>query len=40
MHKTTFRKRYEHYEFLVLPFELKNAPASFMDLISAQKVLF
>ncbi|BFG14618.1 hypothetical protein CerSpe_008920 [Prunus speciosa] len=30
--KTTFRIRYEHYEFLVVPIGLANAPAAFMDL--------
>ncbi|KAG8481041.1 hypothetical protein CXB51_025750 [Gossypium anomalum] len=32
--KTTFRTRYEHYEFLVMPFALTNAPAIFMDLMN------
>ncbi|GKF10815.1 putative reverse transcriptase domain-containing protein, partial [Tanacetum coccineum] len=31
--KTTFRTRYGHYEFQVMPFWLTNAPAVFMDLI-------
>ena len=32
--KTAFRTRYGHYEFLVLPFGLTNAPAYFMDLMN------
>ena len=31
--KTAFRKRYGHFEFTVMPFELTNAPATFMDLM-------
>ena len=31
--KTTFRTRYEHFEFTVMPFELTNAPTSYMDLM-------
>ncbi|KAG8486102.1 hypothetical protein CXB51_019437 [Gossypium anomalum] len=32
--KTAFRTRYGHYEFLVMPFDLTNAPAIFMDLMN------
>ena len=32
--KTAFRTQYGHYEFLVMPFRLTNAPASFMDLMN------
>ena len=32
--KKTFRTRYGHYEFLVIYFVLKNAPATFMDLMN------
>ena len=32
--KTNFRTRYGHYEFVVLPFGLKNSPATFMCLMN------
>jgi hypothetical protein len=32
--KTAFRTRYEHFEFLTMPFELTNAPMVFMDLMN------
>ena len=32
--KTAFRTRYGHYEFLVMPFSLTNAPTAFMDLMN------
>ena len=32
--KTAFRTRYGHYEFLVVPFGLTNAPAAFMALMN------
>ncbi|KAG8474738.1 hypothetical protein CXB51_031398 [Gossypium anomalum] len=32
--KTAFRTRYGHYEFLVMPVGLTNAPAVFMDLMN------
>ena len=31
--KTAFRTRYGHFEFTVMPFGLKNAPTTFMDLM-------
>ena len=31
--KTTFRTRYGHFEFIVMPFDLTNAPTTFMDLM-------
>ena len=32
--KTSFRNRFGHYEFLVTPFGLTDAPAAFMDLMN------
>ncbi|KAA3486447.1 reverse transcriptase [Gossypium australe] len=34
IHKTAFRTRYGHFEFVVMPFGLKNAPATFMDMMN------
>ena len=34
VHKTAFRMRYGHYEFLIMLFGLKNAPTAFMDLMN------
>ena len=32
--KTAFKTRYDHYEFLVMPFGVTNALAVFMDLMN------
>ena len=32
--KTAFWTRYGHYEFVVMPFWLTNAPSVFMDLMN------
>jgi hypothetical protein len=32
--KTTFKTRYDHYEFVVVPFGLKNAPTTCMCLMN------
>ncbi|KAA0037982.1 hypothetical protein E6C27_scaffold36G001680 [Cucumis melo var. makuwa] len=32
--KTVFMMRYRHYEFLVMPFRLTNAPAAFINLMN------
>ena len=34
IHKTVFRTRYGHYEFVVVPFGLTNAPTTFMCLMN------
>ena len=34
VHKTAFRTRYGHYEFLIMLFGLTNAPAAFMNLMN------
>ena len=34
MHKMAFKTRYGHYEFLVIPFGLTNAPTDFIDLMN------
>jgi len=32
--ESVFRTRYRHYEFLVMPFGITNAPAAFIDLMN------
>jgi hypothetical protein len=32
--KTTFRSTYRHYEYLVMPFGMANAPISFQNIIN------
>ena len=34
IHKTTFHMRYGHYEFIVVPFGVTNAPFVFMSLMN------
>ena len=34
IHKKTLRTRYVHYEFVVVPFGLTNAPSTFMHLMN------
>ena len=34
IHKTTFCMRYDHYEFVVIPFGLTNAPTNFMCMLN------
>ena len=34
MYKTTFRTRYGHFEFTVVPFGLTNAPSVLMSLMN------
>ena len=35
IHKKTFRTRYGHYEFVVVPYGITNAPATFMCLMNS-----
>ena len=38
--KTTFRTRYEHFKYIVMPFRLTNAPVAFMDLMHRASQLY
>lgn len=38
--KIVFRTQYDHYEFLVMPFRLKNTHEAFMDLMNSILVIF
>jgi hypothetical protein len=40
IHKTSFRMRYGHYEFVVVPFGLTNALATFMCLMNNVLIIF
>jgi hypothetical protein len=40
INKTTFRMRYGHYEFVVVPFGITNAPAPFMCLMNNVLIKF
>ena len=35
IHNTTFRTRYGHYEFVLVPFGLTNVPTTFMCLMNS-----
>ena len=35
VHKTAFKTRWGHYEFLVMPFGVTNAPVQFMNMVNA-----
>lgn len=35
VHKTTFRTHFGHYEFLVMPFGLRNAPATVQAMLNS-----